>query len=194
MARPSNTQERRKQIVQAFVEVMASQGYAKATIQQIANTAGLAPGLIHYHFKNKQEILLELVQQISELILNRYQQKSEKATTAKEKIKAYIDAHLAKDESSTSGLVAAWVVIGTEAIRQEEVQVIYESVLKKQQAILEKLLIEAGEKQKSSIKQKVAMIMAAIEGSFQLSITAKNIMPQNYAAKTLYEMVEKILD
>jgi TetR/AcrR family transcriptional regulator, transcriptional repressor of bet genes len=194
MARPSNTQERRKQIVQAFVEVMATQGYAKATIQQIANTAGLAPGLIHYHFKNKQEILLELVQQISDLILNRYQQKSEKATSAKEKIKAYIDAHLAKDESSTSGLVAAWVVIGTEAIRQEEVQMIYESVLKKQQAILEKLLIEAGEKQKTSIKQKVAMIMAAIEGSFQLSITAKNIMPQNYAAKTLYEMVEKILD
>lgn len=194
MARPSNTQERRKQIVQAFVEVMATQGYAKATIQQIASSAGLAPGLIHYHFKNKQEILLELVQQISDLILNRYQQKCEKAKTAKEKIKAYIDAHLAKDESSTSGLVAAWVVIGTEAIRQEEVQVIYESVLKKQQAILEKLLIEAGETQKSSIKQKVAMIMAAIEGSFQLSITAKNIMPQNYAAKTLYEMVEKILD
>ena len=41
--------------------MIARHGYEKATIQAIAAQAGLAPGLIHYHFKNKQEILVSLI-------------------------------------------------------------------------------------------------------------------------------------
>lgn len=193
MPRPSNTEQRRNEIINAFLEVMATEGYARATIAAIAKKADLTPGLIHYHFKNKQEILLELVRQISDLVFVRFQDKNKSAHTAEEKLKAYIDAHLAKDDKANSPLVAAWVVIGTEAIRQEEVQIIYEEVLKKQQETLETLLRDAGETDKKLAKQKAAIIMAAIEGCFQLSITAKNIMPKNYAAATLYKMVETLL-
>ena len=58
------TDERRSEIVVALLNVMADQGYAKATVNKIATEAGLTAGLIHYHFKNKQEILLELLDRI----------------------------------------------------------------------------------------------------------------------------------
>jgi len=55
MARPSNTDERRGQIVAALQAVMARAGYAGATIAAIARQAELAPGLVHYHFKDKRD-------------------------------------------------------------------------------------------------------------------------------------------
>ena len=58
MARPSNTDERRLQIMGALVKVMARRGYDGASVADIARAARLTPGLVHYHFKNKQEILL----------------------------------------------------------------------------------------------------------------------------------------
>jgi TetR/AcrR family transcriptional regulator, transcriptional repressor of bet genes len=193
MPRPSNTEQRRHEIIKAFLEVMATQGYAKATIAAIADKANLAPGLIHYHFKNKQEILLELIEQSSQLTMQRYQQNLVKAQSAKERLKAYIDARLAKSETDTSAFVAAWVVIGTEAIRQEEVRQAYEEALKKQQKIIEGLLEELTDKDKKSIRKMAGIIMAAIEGAFQLSVAAKNIMPQSYAAESLFELIENSL-
>jgi TetR/AcrR family transcriptional regulator, transcriptional repressor of bet genes len=193
MSRPSNTEQRRHEIIKAFLEVMATQGYAKATIAAIADKANLAPGLIHYHFKNKQEILLELIKQVSDLTMERYLENLLNVKSAKDQLKAYIDARLAKGNSDTSAYVAAWVVIGTEAIRQEEVRQVYEDVLKKQQKIIEGLLEELTGKDKRSIKKMAGIIMAAIEGAFQLSVAAKNIMPQGYAADSLFELIENSL-
>ena len=53
---------RKRQIVDAAARAIAQKGYADASIKDIAAEAGLAaPGLIHYYFKTKEEILLEVV-------------------------------------------------------------------------------------------------------------------------------------
>ena len=61
MSRRPNTDKRRAEIVKALLAAMAEHGYEKATIQLIAQKAGMAPGLLHYHFASKREMLLELV-------------------------------------------------------------------------------------------------------------------------------------
>ena len=40
---------------QILLAVVATNGYERATIQLIAKQAGLAPGLVHYPFKDKRE-------------------------------------------------------------------------------------------------------------------------------------------
>ncbi len=53
---------RKRQIVDAAARAIAQKGYADASIKDIAAEAGLAaPGLIHYYFKTKEEILREVV-------------------------------------------------------------------------------------------------------------------------------------
>ena len=37
---------------------MARRGYAEATVARVAAEAGLAPGLVYYHFKSKEDILV----------------------------------------------------------------------------------------------------------------------------------------
>ena len=65
MSRASNTDDRRAQIVDALIAVMAKHGYDGASIADIARKAGLAPGLVHYHFDSKLEISIEAVRKIA---------------------------------------------------------------------------------------------------------------------------------
>lgn len=196
MPRPSNTQQRRDEIVQALLSVMANQGYAKATVQAIAKQAGLRPGLIHYHFKTKQEILVALVSHLSDKGMERFETLLSQATTAEEKLKAFIHAWLGKGNDARPELVAAWVVIGTEAIRQQEVQEVYEKAINQQKTILKQLIQDIASERLSrrDIEDITSITLAAIEGAFKLSVATKTAMPDGYAAKSLEKLLLTYLE
>ena len=49
------------QIVRAAAAVLGRQGYAETSLKDVAREAGVAPGLLHYYFESKEELLLEVV-------------------------------------------------------------------------------------------------------------------------------------
>ena len=51
----------RKKLLDAALEVMAQQGYAEATMEQIAAAAGVSKGLAYYHFASKADIASEIL-------------------------------------------------------------------------------------------------------------------------------------
>ncbi|MER7987926.1 TetR/AcrR family transcriptional regulator [Streptomyces noursei] len=55
---------RRAQIVEAAVEVIAVRGFAKASMAQIAEQAGVSKGVISYHFAGKDELIERTVEQV----------------------------------------------------------------------------------------------------------------------------------
>ncbi|MBH1934905.1 TetR/AcrR family transcriptional regulator [Streptomyces sp. AV19] len=57
-------QARRAQIIDAAVEVLAERGFAKASLAQIAQRAGISKGVISYHFAGKEELLARLVDHV----------------------------------------------------------------------------------------------------------------------------------
>ncbi len=195
MPRRSNTQERRQQIVDALLPVMAERGYDGASIQAIARRAGLAPGLIHYHFESKQQILLEAVRQLTERFERRFQALATKATTPRERLRAFIDARLARGEGASQTAVAAWVIVGAEAVRQPEVKAAFQGVMRAQRTLLQALLRDhAGEAlEPREVHHLCGIVLAAIEGAFQLSVSADEVMPKDYAARTLMAVVESHL-
>jgi AcrR family transcriptional regulator len=52
---------RRAQIVRAAAAVLGRQGYAETSLKDVAREAKVAPGLLHYYFDSKEELLLEVV-------------------------------------------------------------------------------------------------------------------------------------
>jgi AcrR family transcriptional regulator len=58
--------ERRAHILRAAIAVMSAQGYPRTTIKQIAREAGIADGTIYNYFRNKEAILIAIIQQITE--------------------------------------------------------------------------------------------------------------------------------
>lgn len=60
-ARPGEAPGRRAQIVRAAAAVLGRLGYSDSSVKQIAHEAGVAPGLVHYYFTSKEELLVAVV-------------------------------------------------------------------------------------------------------------------------------------
>src|SRR3954469_18146591 len=109
MPRPSNTELRQEQITQALVKVMARRGYDGAAIGDIAKAAKLTPGLVHYHFKSKQEILLEALRRL----VDRHEARLNARLAAFEgdpgaEVAAFIDVHLRLGKDADPEALACW--------------------------------------------------------------------------------------
>ncbi len=187
MPRPSNTRERKIQIVEALMNVMSTEGYAGATIPLIAKQAGLTAGLVHYHFDSKQSILLALVHHL----LEKAEIQPPADLDALSKLTHFIDAHLALGPKSNREAVTCWINIGAEATHQKEVQNAYRQATEYQLSVLESIFDEALRLKKRSTKNKreIALgILAAIEGCYRLLISAPDMIPQGFAAPTVRTM------
>ncbi len=192
MARPSNTNARRAEIVEGLLQVMSAKGYERATITEIAAAAGLASGLVHYHFENKQQILVALVERLAATVSKRYGAPRE---SPRAQLLALVDAHLALGDDADPRAVAAWVVIGAEAISQREVRDVYSAALERVRAEIERLLgawrFELGLDPRPA-KAGAAAILCAIEGAYQLSAGAPTLLPEGSAAPTVRSLCEAL--
>lgn len=113
MGRPSNRSERRTQILRAFATVLADHGYAGATIAAVATEAGVAPGLMHHHFKNKQEMLDALLRDL----ISGFRARVHAYEEREDPLVAYADGALKLDERADVTASRCWVGLFAEAIR-----------------------------------------------------------------------------
>jgi AcrR family transcriptional regulator len=87
---------RRKQIVAAAIETIAELGYAKASFAQIARRAGLSsPGLISYHFANKDDLIGQVVAEIYATGGALVRPHSDGATSAWQALRGYLEGSVA---------------------------------------------------------------------------------------------------
>jgi TetR/AcrR family transcriptional regulator, transcriptional repressor of bet genes len=113
MGRPSNRQERRREILTAFARVLADHGYAGATIAAVAAEAGVAPGLVHHHFESKAELLSAL---LADLIA-RFRERARAYEGGEDELLAYVDGALKLDERADLVATRCWVGVFGEAVR-----------------------------------------------------------------------------
>src|SRR5262249_30210455 len=62
------SEESRSAVLDAAIAVLAKQGVAATSIQDIADGAGLSKGAIHYHFESKDELLERVLERCCEVI------------------------------------------------------------------------------------------------------------------------------
>ena len=64
----------REAILEATFQRVASDGYSRLNIREIAREAGVNHALINYHFRNKQQLVLEVLDQANHRLLVRQQE------------------------------------------------------------------------------------------------------------------------
>ncbi|MCL6559278.1 MAG: TetR/AcrR family transcriptional regulator, partial [Firmicutes bacterium] len=74
--------------------VFAEKGYHKTTVDEIARAIGVAKGTVYYHFKNKEELYLAVIQEGVNLFQHRLRQAADSAGTPGEKIKNLVQCQL----------------------------------------------------------------------------------------------------
>lgn len=195
MPRPSNHDARRAQIIDAMMIVMAKHGYERASIQAIAREAGLSPGLLHYHFKSKQEILLATAEELERRLRARYEAFLSKIgpnPTARDMLHAFIRAHVSRQDAAPQA-TACWVAISAEAVHVEEVRALYARHIAADQAQLDALLMLCGAHDPIRRRHIAAAILATIQGAYQLAAAAPAASPEGWAEPTLIDMIHRML-
>jgi TetR/AcrR family transcriptional repressor of bet genes len=199
VARPSNTDARRAQIVDALARVMAEHGYDGATIPLVAAAAELSPGLVHYHFGSKEEILVALVASLWPAVEARYEARATRAArtrplTADARLEAFLDAHLALGPDARPELARCWVLAGAEAVRRPDVATAYRAALARQRAALLPLvraaLADRG-RPPDAAPELTAALQSAILGAYQ--VAAAGSAPRGFAAKAARAMAQGLL-
>lgn len=117
MGRKSEREHRRKEITEAFARVLANHGFAGATMTAVAEEAGLSPGLLHHHFKSKNEMLDELLTVLIKSFRIRTGEFSKGQGLG---LDSYIDAAIGLDHKSDLISARCWVGLLSEAIRNPD--------------------------------------------------------------------------
>ena len=196
VGRPSNKDERRAQIVDGLLSVMHRTGYEGATVQAIAKAAGLTPGLVHYHFESKHEVLVALIEALSAQLEARYEARLAQAQGPEARLDALIDAHLALGRDADVRAVAAWNVVGAEAVRDAEVRRLYREALARNLAEMRRLVRGALLARARSTREATriaAAIVSAIEGAYRMGAVAPKQLPRGYAAPMLRRMAHSLI-
>lgn len=87
-------QARRRQFVECAVEVIAELGFAQASLARIAARAGTSKGVISYHFRDKDELLDQVLLDIYVEMAQFIGPRMAAATTASGKLAAYLESNL----------------------------------------------------------------------------------------------------
>jgi AcrR family transcriptional regulator len=85
---------RRRQIVDAAIQVIAESGYAQASLERIAFRAGISRGLISYHFAGRDDLMAAVVARAYEDGAAFMRPRIEAATTPVEMLRAYVQSNL----------------------------------------------------------------------------------------------------
>jgi AcrR family transcriptional regulator len=92
--------KRRAEIIEATFFCIALKGYSNITMQDIADSAGVSKGVIHYYFRNKEELFLSVHAKLIGDLDTHIGKKVELAETPPEKIRAIIESVFEKTKEN----------------------------------------------------------------------------------------------
>lgn len=196
MGRPSNTDARREQIADAMTRVVARCGYERASVQEVAREAGLAPGLVHYHFRRKLDVLLAMQERLAEAHLARVERWLARAATPGGRVRAFVDCHLARGAEEDPEALACWIALTAEALRDEEVRAGHDratrALIERLQAVVrEDLAARGGETARA--RSAATALFAAIQGYYALHGASPGIIPRGSAAPAVHALAGALL-
>jgi len=74
MTRTKTSEKTKEKILQAALAEFADKGFNKAKVDDIAKRAGLTKMMLYYHFKSKENIMYELMTQLSREITEKFRE------------------------------------------------------------------------------------------------------------------------
>jgi TetR/AcrR family fatty acid metabolism transcriptional regulator len=86
---------RRAQIIAATIDVIAEEGFARASLARIGKQAKISAGVISYHFAGKADLIQEVVREIYTLGADFMRPQIEGQPSPSAMLRAYIESNLA---------------------------------------------------------------------------------------------------
>ena len=170
----------RKRILQAAFTVLSKQGYENTSIKEIADEAGVAQGLVHYYFKSKQQLVLDVCEAVGKKMEYPSDEGTAGAIQAYENFKSML-----KNDRNTHALYVQLLAVG---IYDQEVGTgILKHVLEDREHIehiARQVLAERGRSDPQRAKAIASVVEAAVIG-----IIAQNLLDKTFDADAAVDML-----
>lgn len=173
------------------MRVLAERGLGGATIAAVAEEAGVAPGLIHHHFENREDLSCALVDRLFERFAAR--RGSDANVDPQAQLTAVLDAALSLEGKPDLVAARAWVGLFAEAIRSKTVAELVARRLRRELERITKTL-EATGMTRPHAKQNAAGLLSLGLGSLVFGAllpgTARGFAAP-FAHRTLRSLIKK---
>ena len=111
----ANQEQRRSQLIQATIRIIAGHGLSNTTLAKVAQDAGLSPGIVNFYFTSKDQLLLAVLKTLSDEFMARLEAAiAASGSDPGANLEALIDAVLESDLSDPNK-VAVWYAFWGEA-------------------------------------------------------------------------------
>lgn len=106
---------RRRQLIEATIDVLARRGFADLTLADVVGKAGLSRGIVNFHFESKDKLLIETLRYMAQTYENHWRSAIAKAgPSAADRLWAVVEADFDKAVCNRKN-IAAWSVLRAEA-------------------------------------------------------------------------------
>lgn len=165
MARKSLIEDIRKdQIIGSAIESLASVGYFKATLDQIAETADVSRGVVSYYFKSKDQLLSSVMKVLLQRQWNFIMTRVNNVDSPSDKLREYISAsfdHMIADRTHYEAQIE--LLVDVEFKRELPIK-LYGICINSIEEILTSG-IESGEFRAFNIHNMAVLIQSCIDGT-----------------------------
>lgn len=93
-SRNSKKNDKRTALLNAAIDVFGKRGFIKANISDVAEIAGVASGTVYLYFKNKDDLLLQAMQQMMDQNLKQIKKKLAQIPLAVDKLFMFFYYHV----------------------------------------------------------------------------------------------------
>ncbi len=94
MARPAKTDEKRKELLAKAVTCFTRYGYSKTTLDDVAKETGINKASLYHYFKNKDELFLQVLLQVSAGGIEALKEKAQKVKQPQKQLVFYFTERL----------------------------------------------------------------------------------------------------
>jgi len=192
--KPSFVEEaRRKQILDIALDKIAIEGYENTTIQEIAKEANISKGVIYYHFKGKQELIVNIWKVLFEDLFEYRKARVETQKTAIRKLKVYLESNIEFIKDNYNKIVALYKVGISLGSDESSFSPWHYEAYERCFKYLSEILAE-GQKMEEfrdfSPKAMASVIQSAFEGLCMQWIAVPGLFDLEISQKLLLEMME----
>ncbi len=192
MHRKNNAKKRREEIIWALYDCLCESGHEKVTVKEIARKANLGPGIIHYYFRSKDEIVASLANAIVDKYSVMLVETIEAATSVEEKIAAAID-YIVDVLVFNPPLNRAFYNLLQMAYEREELSIVVRDMFRNYRLLLENIFVEANAGRESKLLG--GALVAITEGfSVQLMVDPEAFKPEEVRLLITHAIQDRLAD
>jgi len=152
---------RRKQLVEATLTLIGEQGMAGTSMAQVSARSGLANGIVHHYFADKNALLEATLRTLNKRINAEIFARLRTAATPAERVLAFVDGNVSA-LNLTRDNVAAWLAFWAQVPQSPQLQRIQNVVARRSHSLLFHALAKSMDK--ATAHSKAQMVAIFIDG------------------------------